>query len=221
LLSLTNKIILHHNWMISGKWRLGDKEAASVPLRRRKIGLMGYGAVNQKVHSFLKGFDLSFAALKRDWEIEPDGLECFTMKQLHDFLNCIDTMVVAIPHTSQTEDLIKLKELKLLGKRGLIVQLGRGIIINERDLFLALDQGIITGAAIDVWYNYKPEEDENGGKYPFSFPFHKLDNVILSPHRAASPFNDMERWDEVVENIKRISVKRKDLINIVNLEREY
>jgi len=75
LLSLTNKIIPHHNWMTSGKWRLGDNEAASIPLRRRNIGFLGYGAVNQKVHKFLLGFDLSFAALKRKWEIIPTDLK--------------------------------------------------------------------------------------------------------------------------------------------------
>jgi len=80
---------------------------------------------------------------------------------------------------------------------------------------------MIAGAAIDVWYNYKPEMDDLGRKYPFSFPFHKLDNTILSPHRAASPFSDLQRWDEVVENIKRVSSKRTDFLNIVELDREY
>lgn len=50
LLTLTNRIIPHHNWMLDGQWRKGDSDAISIPLRQRKIGLLGYGAVNQKVH---------------------------------------------------------------------------------------------------------------------------------------------------------------------------
>ncbi|MHA2233138.1 MAG: hypothetical protein ACXAB4_11700, partial [Candidatus Hodarchaeales archaeon] len=50
LLSLTNKIIPHHNWMVDGQWRKRDADAKSTPLRFRKVGLLGYGAVNQKVH---------------------------------------------------------------------------------------------------------------------------------------------------------------------------
>ena len=57
LLALSNKIIIHHNWMAKGKWRKGDKDGKSIPLRNRRVGLLGYGAVNQKVHRFLSGLD--------------------------------------------------------------------------------------------------------------------------------------------------------------------
>lgn len=221
LLSLTNRVIPHHNWMKEGKWRFGDNEAASIPLRKRKVGLLGYGAVNQKVHNFLKGFDLTFAALKRNWDDPPDNLTTYHPENLMDFLNFIDTLIVTLPQTSQTEDLLGEKELRALGKNGLLVQLGRGLIINEKALYTALKNNLIEGAAIDVWYNYKPLEDDLNRKFPFHFPFHELDNVVLSPHRAASPFSDLERWNEVVENIIRFHNGREDFLNIVDLNREY
>ncbi len=65
LLTLANKVIPHHNWMTEGLWRRGDSFAKSTPIRNRKIGLLGYGAVNQKVHRFLSGFDVDFLILKR------------------------------------------------------------------------------------------------------------------------------------------------------------
>ena len=67
LLALGNKIVPHHNWMAAGQWRKGDKDAASTPLRGRRVGLLGYGAINRKVHCFLAGFELDFAILRRDW----------------------------------------------------------------------------------------------------------------------------------------------------------
>jgi phosphoglycerate dehydrogenase-like enzyme len=221
LLCLNNKVISHHNWLCSGKWRLGDNEAASLPLRRKTVGLLGYGAVNRKVHKFLQGFDLTFAALKRSWKGKPEKIKTFLPDELNDFLQQIDVLIVALPHTSQTEDLIKMEQLKALGERGILIQLGRGVIINEKDLFTALKTNVIAGAGIDVWYNYNPEADDQGRKFPFHYPFQELDNIVLSPHRAASPFSDLERWNEVIENIKRFNYGRTDFLNIVDLQREY
>ena len=106
-------------------------------------------------------------------------------------------------------------------KNGLLVNLSRGAVINESDLYKSLQNKFITGAAIDVWYNYQPEPDEQGRKFPASYPFYELENVVLSPHRAASPFNDLNRWDEVIENISRLARKKSDFLNVVELQREY
>jgi len=48
-----------------------------------------------------------------------------------------------------------------------------------------------------------------------------LDNIILSPHRAASPFDDLQRCDEVIDNITKFANDDYDLINIVDLDKEY
>jgi phosphoglycerate dehydrogenase-like enzyme len=221
LLALTNKVIPHHNWMMEGKWRLGDNEAASIPLRDRKIGLLGYGAVNRKVHKFLSGFDVEFHILKTSWS-ESDRIPGtkYNSPQLHEFLTAIDTLIIAVPQTAETAGMIKENELKLLGKSGLLVNVGRGDVIDEESLYNALMNKVITGAAIDVWYNYKPEEIE-GKRYPYKYPFYELDNIILSPHRAASPFDDLKRWHEVIENIKRFADGRTDFLNLVSLEKGY
>ncbi|NHJ85734.1 MAG: hypothetical protein FK734_09750 [Asgard group archaeon] len=226
LLALTNKIIPHHNWMVTGQWRKGDSDAQSIPLRGREIGLLGYGAINSKVHRFLSGFDVNFHILKRDWNTQraedyPTKFTKYTHDELKKFLKAIDTLMVAVPLTTQTKGMIGKTELELLGENGLLVTVARGEVIDEESLYNALKTQIITGAAIDVWYNYQPTPNEEGRKYPFNHPFHELDNVILSPHRAASPMNDLRRWDEVIENISRIAQNRFEFLNIVNLEREY
>jgi phosphoglycerate dehydrogenase-like enzyme len=225
LLSLCNKIVPHHQWLRDGKWRTGDKEAASIPLRDRKVGLLGYGSINRKVHRFLAGFDLDFHVLKADPQFRKDKAgpesEWYGPDQLERFLSIVDTLILAVPLTRRTENLIHLKHLKLLGKDGLLVNIGRGGIINEKDLFTALKEGIITGAAIDVWYEAEPEIDKDGKKYPYHHPFHELENIVLSPHRAASPFSDLKRWDEVIENISRFSRGETGFLNEVDLKREY
>jgi phosphoglycerate dehydrogenase-like enzyme len=225
LLALMNKIIPHHNWMSSGRWRTGDREGPSSPLRNRTIGLLGYGAVNTKVHRFLSGFDVDFAILRLDWDKQleplPTPAKRFWKDDLHAFLECVDILIIAVPHTTQTDGLIKERELKLLGTDGFILNISRGQVIDEGSLYNALKEHIIAGAAIDVWYNYRPEPDEDERRYPYSHPFHELDNIVMSPHRGASPMDDLKRWDEVILNISRVARGDDSLINIVSLDDEY
>ena len=225
LLTLTNKTIPHHIWMKEGKWRTGDRDAASIPLRFREVGLLGYGAINKKVHQFLAGFDVKFHILRKNWNKQKDKLPTeakkYDIAELNAFLKEIDVLMIAVPHTSLTSGLIKARELKLLGAKGLIINVARGDIINQEDLYNALKNRTILGAAIDLWYNYHPPANKRGLKYPYEFPFHNLDNIVLSPHRGYSPFSDLLRWDEVIENINRISQGRSDLINVVDLKEEY
>jgi len=223
LLALTNRVIPHHNWMVGGEWRMGDAEAASIPLRGRRVGLLGYGHVNRQVHRFLSGFDVEFAALRMTWPSsgeDPSPLRKFAEGELNPFLEYVDTLVVSVPETARTRGLIGAAELALLGAEGLLVNVARGATVDEESLYEALRNGTITGAALDVWYDYRPRADADGRKYPYSYPFHELPNVVLSPHRGASPFGDLGRWDEVIENLKRFA-SGDALLNVVDLGREY
>ncbi len=212
LLSLTNKLIPHHIWMKEGKWRLGDEEAKSIPLKYRKIGFLGYGHVNRQIYEMVKGFTENFQFLRNNYS---------GTHELHEFLKQIDILICAVPFTTKTRNLLKMEELTLLGESGILINLSRGEIINEKDLYEALENKLIESAAIDVWYDYHPIPDEDNRKYPFHFPFHELDNIVLSPHRAASPFDDLMRWDEVIENISRFAEGDDKFLNTVDLEKEY
>jgi len=227
LLALTNRVIPHHNWMTQGKWRMGDEQAQSTPMRERHLGLLGYGAVNSKVHRFLSGFGLDFSILKTSWEDEydlPTPVTRYTPPKLHEFLEATDTLIVAVPLTDKTEGLIGEEELKILGKESFLVNISRGDVVDEDALYRALENDIIKGASIDVWYEYKPEPDEKDCKFPYDeeqHPFHNLENVVLSPHRGASPMNDLKRWDEVIENIQRFAKGRESFLNMVDIQRGY
>jgi phosphoglycerate dehydrogenase-like enzyme len=225
LFAVLNKLIPHHGWMKGGQWRRGDKDAKSIPLRGRKVGLLGYGAINQKVHTFLQGYDVEFHALKRSWKnkpnIFPTQLKTYTSSQLLEFLKEIDILIVAVPETSKTIGLVGHKELEVLGSSSILVNVSRGVVVDEESLYNALHEQKISAAAIDVWYDYKPAADETGLKFPFNYPFHELSNILLSPHRAASPFSDLKRWDEVIENIRKFTEGKIDFMNLVDLNRDF
>ncbi|MFX1376942.1 MAG: NAD(P)-dependent oxidoreductase [Promethearchaeota archaeon] len=225
LLTLMNKTIPHHQWMRKGIWRTGDNDAISIPLRFKRVGFLGYGAINQKIHRFLSGFDVEFSILRKHWEKQlsplPTKANKYDFPQLHEFLKNIEILFIGVPLTSMTKKLISRKELEFLGKDGIIVNIARGDIIDEESLYISLRDKVIKGAAIDVWYDYTPKSNDEDKKYPFHFPFHTLDNIILSPHRGYSPFGDLLRWDEIIENVKRMAQKRDDFLNVVDLDEEY
>jgi phosphoglycerate dehydrogenase-like enzyme len=225
LLSFMNKTIPHHNWMREGKWRLLDDKAKSLPLRHRRIGFVGYGHVNRHIHRFLANFEIEFHALRKDWskltDEPPTELRKYHPEDIKEMIGYVDILIVTLPSTSETIDLIGEEELELLGKEGILVHIGRGKVIQENALYNALKQSTIKGAVIDVWYEYRPEPDDEGRRFPYHFPFHELDNVVMSPHRCASPFDDLERWDDVVRNIKRVHAGEKDFENLVDVEAGY
>ena len=223
LLALMNRVVFHHDALASGNWR--TREPKSIPLRDRVVGLFGYGHVNRKVHLFLSGFDVAFAVLRRTWEGKTDPMPTpaarFEPRDLGLFLERVDTLIVCLPETGETRGMLGRDELDRLGPNGLLVHVGRGPVIDEQALYEALRDGRIAGAGLDVWYDYRPEPDAEGRKFPFTQPFHELDNVVLSPHRGASPLDDLKRWDEVVDNITRFSAGRSDFLNVVDVDLGY
>lgn len=228
LLTLTNAVHRHHAWMKEGRWRTRDEEAKSTPLRDRNIGLLGYGSVGRRVAKFLSGFDVEMTAFKsrpRSRDSSVAGVTCLYSSEgadLISYLASCDILIVTLPLTRETEGMVGERELQALGPGGLVVNVGRGQVIVEEDLFNALRDGTIAGAALDVWpREADPREFDDGGVRPFNLPFHQLDNVVMSPHRAASPFDDLGRWDDIIENVRRAAEGRTDFLNVVDLDRGY
>ena len=229
--SIASKLIPHHNWFVEGKWRRGDSFEKSVPLRHRHVGILGYGAINKHVHKFLSGYELKFSLLKRSWEeqekssgaIMGNVINTYTTDNLLEFLKNIDILIIALPLTDNTKFIIGSEEMAILDNSTIIINVGRGDLIREEILYQALKDKSIAAAGIDVWYEYQPEEID-GRKYPYdelSHPFHELDNLLLSPHRAASPFDNIERWGEVIVNLTKLSNNESDFVNQVNINLGY
>ncbi|MFT7589087.1 MAG: phosphoglycerate dehydrogenase-like enzyme, partial [Limisphaerales bacterium] len=173
LLAVSSQVVVHHELMRSGAWRSRDPEGISTPLIGSNIGILGYGSVGSRIHELLNPFNANFHLLKTKWDIPPTDATSYTTSELNKFLKAIDQLIITLPLTPETVNLIGLEEIKLLGKNGVLINVGRGEIINEEALYIALKEKYIKGAGIDVWYNYKPKEDQEGNKFPYSFPFNR------------------------------------------------
>ncbi len=222
LLSLANTIIVHDKAVRDGLWRDGFTSRENIPLRNNTIGILGLGHVGLKVAQFLSGFESKIIACKRSNldDSYPNIYKTYGYLKIEEFFAKSDIIISTLPSTKETTGLINKRLLLLLGKNGLIVNIGRGDTFVEEDLFEALSENIIAGAALDVFWHEADLREKGDKKYPFNLPFDTLDNVILSPHRAASPMSDLNRWDPVIENISNLYHNRS-LINIVDLESEY
>ncbi len=228
MLASMNQIHLHHMWLKGGKWRTGDDDAESVPLRRRHVGLAGYGSIGRKIARFISGFDVTVSAYKnrkRASDAEVPGVRCCYASEgasLREFFAQSDVVILTLPLTDSTRGIVSSDELQALGPAGLLVNVGRAGVVVERDLYLALKEGKVGAAALDVWWREKePSEFSDGGLRPFNYPFHKLPNVLMSPHRAASPKDDLTRWSDVIENIRRAASGSRDFLNVVDVDRGY
>jgi phosphoglycerate dehydrogenase-like enzyme len=95
---------------------------------------------------------------------------------------------------------------------------GRGEVIDEEGLFNSLKNGILKGAALDVWFSYPDFGDE---RYPSKYPFHELGNVLFSPHvggsiEKASKIN----LEQTVENL-RAYIKTGNPVFEVDISKKY
>ncbi len=115
----------------------------------------------------------------------PDiGAEVHAVAELPALLPRADALIMVLPETPETRGLVGARELAALRPGALLVNVGRGPTLDEEALYNALCNGTLRAAGIDVWYEYPQTLDERTNKAPSRFPFHTLDNVVMSPHRG-------------------------------------
>ncbi|MBN1964919.1 MAG: hydroxyacid dehydrogenase [Anaerolineae bacterium] len=147
--------------------------------------ILGYGAIGQHVAQVCRALGMRVLATKRHAgppQEYPDAL--FPPEQLPDLLPQAHALIVCLPLTDETKDLISAAEIALLPEQAIVVNVGRGAIIDEAALYDALVAGKLHAAGLDVWYNYPDDEASRAHTPPSAYPFHALDNVVMSPHRG-------------------------------------
>jgi phosphoglycerate dehydrogenase-like enzyme len=222
LLCLLNRLVPAHMLVMEGRWVERREFPTSIGLRGKTVGILGAGHIGREVARLVSAFEVEVLGLRRRvGEMRPLFSRLFMRDELHEFLREIDALFITLPSTPETVGIIGPEELDLIGSDGYLVNVGRGELVQEEALFLALKENSIAGAAIDVWYDYEPVADKNGRAYPFRFPFYECDNIFLSPHRAGQTPMNPECWVDVVENINRFVAGRTDLLNMVDLEAGY
>jgi len=184
-------------------------------LRGRTLGIVGYGAIGKAIAGRARQFGMKIAALRRRPELfEGDSPvdQTFGPPQLNELMAASDYVVVVTPLTPETRGMIGEEQIAALKPTAVIVNIGRGPVIDEAALIRALEAGRLRGAALDVFTTEPLASDH---------PFWRMSNVLLSPHTADRVEGFLAPACECFfENLNRF-VERKSLLNVVDKHAGY
>ncbi len=164
------------------------KEAkGSYELRGKTLGIIGYGSIGTQVSILAEGLGMKVIFYDTVTKL-PLG-NAVAKKTLKEVVSQADVITLHVPETAQTKNLINKTVLKQFKKGSILLNYARGEVVDLEGLAKAIQEGGISGAAVDV-YPWEPEK--NGDR--FTTPLQNLSNVILTPHIGGST-------EEAQENI--------------------
>ena len=179
------------------------------------LGVLGYGGIGQATARLAKAFGMRIAAMRRrPQRSEGDGVadEVFTPDRKMEFLSQCDYVVASMPLTAETHHFIGEPELRAMKDGAVLVNVGRGPVVDEAALMRGLKAGWIRGAALDVFESEPLPQDH---------PFYAMENLLMSPHSA----DHTPEWKDdtmrfFLQNFERYH-KGEPLLNIVDKRAGY
>jgi phosphoglycerate dehydrogenase-like enzyme len=195
----------------TSQWAVGIKPPPPWPeLAGRTIGVLGYGRIGRAVAHRARAFDMNICAIRRSVHgIDKDPAVLGGPEMMDEVLQRSDYVVIAMPATRDTIGSIDRRRLDLMKSTAFLVNVSRAEIVDEDALYDALARRSIAGAALDVWYRYPRQP---GPAAPATRPFHKLPNVLMTPHVSGWTDGMLEaRAELIAENIRRVAQGERPL----------
>ncbi|HEY5350580.1 MAG TPA: phosphoglycerate dehydrogenase [Candidatus Lustribacter sp.] len=168
-------------------------------LAGKTLGIVGLGRVGGNVATRARAFGMTVQAY--DPYIAAARADAFDTKivDLETLLRTSDIVTLHVPLNGETRGMIDLAKLRLLQKHAFIINCARGGVIVEEDLLVALDEGALAGAGIDVVSVEPPPPDGSGAK------LHQHPKVVPTPHLGGSTHEALARIaNELAEDVTRV-----------------
>ena len=199
-----------------GVWshaRLAGTGMTLTELGGATVGILGLGGIGEAVAHRAAAMGMRVIALRRTAAPGPDWVDrLLGPDQLHELLRESDYVVVALPETAATRDLIGAAELKAMRRGSVLINLSRGKIVTEPFLIESLRGGHLRGAALDVFAT-EP--------LPTSSPLWELENVLITPHTGAVTDRFWDRETALMVTNIRHYVAEEPLVNRVEKAEGY
>lgn len=208
LLAAARFIPLGDRLLRQGDWTARRQRPPEIVLHGQTALILGFGAIGQHVARLCLGMGMRVLAVRRNPAAArpPDlPVDVYPVDQLHALLPQVRALLVTLPGSASTRGLIGREELALLPQPAILVNVGRGEVVEEGALFEALRGRRLTAAGIDVWYRYPEDETDHAPTFPATYPFHELDNVVMSPHHGGAygaPFTEQRRLEELARLLR-------------------
>ncbi|GIO36967.1 D-3-phosphoglycerate dehydrogenase [Paenibacillus antibioticophila] len=190
---------------IQGTW---DRKFLGVELRNKTLGVLGMGRIGSEVAKRAKAFGmdiLGYDPFLTEDRAEKIGVKVATVDEI---VRQADFITVHTPLTPETKHMISRPQFEVMKKGMRIINCARGGVVDELALVEAIDQGIVAGAAFDVFEKEPPEADH---------PFLNHPNIIVTPHLGASTVEAQENVAiDVSEQVLHI-LRNEPFKNAVNM----
>lgn len=202
--------------MAAEKERQHWERYCGTELRGKTLAVISLGRTGKEIARLASCFGMRVIGTKRHIEgVDPRSLnveKLYPWTDLHGILSEADFVVLTIPHTSETEEMMGEEEFAAMKKGSFLVNIARGAIYDEHAFIRALESGHLAGAAIDVAAK-EPLPPES--------PLWDMPNVIVSPHSASTA--DSENWkltELFCDNLKRY-LDGQPLRNVLDKKKLY
>ncbi len=198
ILGLLRRVFESTLLMKAGRWPLTTIAAKGIfDLQGKTLGIVGLGAIGQATARRARAFGVHicyYDKRQRPAEVEKELGAVFA--SLDDLLGQSDIVTLHLPLTPETSRLIGRAELRKMKRTAIFINTARGAILDEDALAEALEQGLVAGAALDVFAD-EPLDPRH--------PLRRCPNVLLTPHAAGQTREAMERMvGMMLENIQRV-----------------
>lgn len=205
ILSVMRKIALANSQLQKNLWK--KSELYGNELNGKTIGIIGLGKIGSNVAEIAKGFGMNILASvknnseERTKKLKEEGIEVLPTDQI---LKKSDIISLHVPLNDETKDLITKKEFELMKDTAYLINMARGGVVNEQDLYEALKKKKIQGAASDVFLKEKQEN-----------PLFALENFVATPHIGAMTSESQEQIAKIlVENVIN-GLEGKEIKNLI------
>ena len=186
--------------------------------------ILGFGHIGQHVGRFCRAFGMEVLAIRRrpDLPLLPGvQAQVFPPNELDQLLPRTDILIITLPFTPETGELIGAGQLSRMKPGGLLVNVGRGRIVDQGTLYQALKDGTLGAAGLDVWYNYPQDPEQRRDTPPADHPFHELDNIVMSPHRGGGSLGTESLRMHHLANLLNALLKDDDIVKPVDVNAGY
>ncbi|MDO3409585.1 phosphoglycerate dehydrogenase [Saccharibacillus sp. CPCC 101409] len=190
---------------VGGQW---DRKFLGVELRNKKLGVLGMGRIGSEVAKRAKAFGMDILGYDPFLTQERADKMGVTLASVDDIVKQADFITVHTPLTPETKHMISAPQFAVMKKGMRIVNCARGGVVDEAALVEAIDQGIVAGAAFDVFEQEPPAPDH---------PFLNNPKIIVTPHLGASTVEAQENVAiDVSEQVLHI-LRDEPFKNAVNM----